>query len=447
MSTPAVRLANVATRRTRVALLGCGWGAYQFLKEIDHNKYKCFVVSPRNHMLFTPLLASSAVGTTNLRSICQPVRPLVQKKRGRYYEAKAIGIDKENQTITCETFGTTEKEHFDLKYDKLVIGVGFQANDFGIPEVGKYAMFMKETADAARLHEHILQRFEQASLLHIMDGDENLSPQEEEQIRRLLSFVIVGAGPTGVELSGELTDLLKKDIFKQYYFLKKFISVHLVDAAPTVLGPFQDSYLQQYAQRHLEKKQSVNIKLSEFVDTISESKITFKSGAAIEYGTLVWCAGIKPYPFIRGMDVAKNKQGSQLLTDAHLQVIGEEKIHAIGDCATIENNWLPQTAQVATQQAKYLAKEFNKADDKMHVRKPFQFNNMGMMANLGGLGAVIKAPVINRLTGFLAWVSWRSAYWSMQLSIRNRFMLATDWLGTSVFGRDLMRKGSISKMQ
>merc|ERR1719193_74002 len=399
-------------------------------------------------MLFTPLLASSAVGTTNLRSICQPVRPLVQKKRGRYYEAKAIGLNKDEQTITCETYADVgEDAVFDLKYDKLVIGVGFQANDFGIPEVGKHALFMKETADAARLHEHMLQRFEQAALLHIMDGDEHLSKEEEDQIRRLLSFVIVGAGPTGVELAGELTDLLKRDIYKQYHFLRKFITVHLVDAADTVLGPFQDSYLQKYAQNHLERKQNVHVMLSEFVDTISETKISFKSGKAIEYGTLVWCAGIKPYPFIRDLALKKNERGSQLLTDGHLKVSDESNIWAIGDCATIDNYWLPQTAQVATQQAKYLAHEFNKADDKMHVKKPFKFINLGMMANLGGSGAVIKAPVIQRITGYLGYLSWRSAYWSMQLSIRNRFMLASDWFGTMAFGRDLMRKGSISKMQ
>eukprot|EP00397_Hematodinium_sp_SG-2012_P011298 GEMP01011434.1.p1 GENE.GEMP01011434.1~~GEMP01011434.1.p1 ORF type:complete len:450 (-),score=87.89 GEMP01011434.1:1805-3154(-) len=429
--------------RSRLVILGSGWGAYRVLKNIDCTKYKCVVVSPRNHFLFTPLLSSAAVGTTALKSICQPVRPLCAKKNTKFYEAIAQSVDKIHKTVQCET---PDGQSFDLPYDKLVISVGFQANDFGIPEVAKYAHFLKDTADAAILHEHVLRKFETASTLHLLDGDERLSPEEEKKLRSSLSFVIVGAGPTGVELCGELSDFIRDDIFHMYSHLKDYIQVHLVDAQSVVLGPFQDEALQTYARKHLERKMQVNIHLSEFVSNITVDSISFKSGKTIDFGTLVWCAGIKPYPFTKALEVAKSKNGAQILVDGNLRVKNEESIFAIGDCSTIENYWLPQTAQVAKQQAGYLAKNLNSNVDTSQW-KPFSYFSLGVMANLGARTAVMKSPFVRRVTGFLGFLSWRGAYWSQQLSMRNRFLLACDWVGTTLFGRDLMRKGLGTKAQ
>lgn len=427
--------------RSRLVILGSGWSSYRLLKTIDGSKFKCVVVSPRNHMLFTPLLSQAAVGTTNVKSICQPVRPLCAAKNTRFYEARAQTVDKEKKLVHCIS---PDGQQFSLPYDKLVIGVGYTANDFGIPEVQKYAHFLKDTKDAAILHEHILRRFEHASTLHLLDGDEALSPEEDKELHKLLSFVIVGAGPTGTELAGELGDFIRADIFRQYPHFKSYIKVHLVDAAPVILGPFQDAGLQNYAKNHLETKMNVNVHLNEFVSTITPDTISFKSGKTIEFGTLVWCAGIQPIPFVRDLEVQKSKNGAQILTDECLRVKGEESIFAVGDAATIDNYWLPQTAQVAKQQGIYLGKKLNSNQDIQNW-KPFTFHSLGMMASIGGFNSVLKLPTSQRLTGIIAFLGWRGAYWSMQLSMRNRFLLFCDWMSTLIFGRDLMRIGKGSK--
>ena len=138
--------------RPKVVIVGTGWASFRVLADIDTKRNDVTVVSPRNHLLFTPMLASSALGTVNQRSICQPVRPLASKKDATYYESSVVGVDKEKRLVRCKTLGGQE---YDLPYDKLVVGFGFQPNDFNIPGVKENALFMKETADATRFKDHV----------------------------------------------------------------------------------------------------------------------------------------------------------------------------------------------------------------------------------------------------------------------------------------------------
>jgi len=407
---------------------------------MDCAKYSVSVISPRNHLLFTPMLASSAVGTVNQRSICQPVRPEVARKGARYYESRVTAIDKVAKKVHCESNLGTQ---YSLPYDKLVVGVGFQPNDFGVPGVKEHAHFMKETADAGRFKDHVLEKLEEASYMHAVDSQMDVSTAEEAQMRKALTFVIVGGGPTGVELAAELTDFLHKEGAKQYGHLKKYVSVHMFTY--DVLAPF-DKHIQDYAVGHLIKKQGVHMTLNAIVKKVEKEKIFVKTEGgsgpeiSIEYGTLVWCAGIKPHTFVSKLDVCLDDTQRQILVDSRLQVKGEEDIFALGDCATIQGYPLPQTAQVAKQEGMYLARYFNKGMPDEHP--PFKFQSLGMMAYLGGNNAVMaKLPGVSNITGFIAFMGWRWVYWGLQLSIRNRYMLSTDWLRTLVFGRDLTRFG------
>jgi len=411
------------------------------LSDIDPKKYDVSVVSPRNHLLFTPMLASSALGTVNQRSICQPVRPLVAKKEASYYESKVIGVDKENKEVICEPCRGSEKD-YRIPFDKLVVAVGFQPNDFNTKGVKQHALFMKETMDATKFKDHILEKLEEASYWHALDSDLQVSPEEEKKIKSLLTFVVVGGGPTGVELAGELTDFLMNEGCDLYGTVKDYITVHMITY--DVLNTF-DKELQEYAMGHLAKKQGVQIHLGAFVQEVGEDFVTAKMSneemVTFECGTLVWCAGIKPHKFIKDFNFPMNERGSQILVDGMMRVKGETDIYALGDCATIDGYWLPQTAQVANQQAQYLAKHLNaKTADQ------FEFRSKGMMAYLGGYNAIMsKLPGVNRITGFMAFMGWRFTYWFLQLSIRNRYMLSTDWLRTILFGRDLTRFGPASK--
>lgn len=426
--------------KERLVIIGAGWGGYRLLSDIDTNKYSVSVLSPRNHFLFTPLLCSAAMGVSDISSICEPVRPLCAQKHSKFYEGRAITVDTNTKTVHCRTL---DNRPFPLIYDKLVVACGFQANDFGIKDLDAYAFFMKETGDAQRVHDHILRQFEEASLIHILDGDENLSPEEEEQIRKTLSFVIVGGGPTGVEFSAELTDFLLNEISRTYPHLATYWKVRIIDALPSLLGPFQDKDLQEYARQHLITKQKVEVYLEEFVETVTVDNIKLKSGKSFDFSTLIWCAGIKPIPFVADLQFTKNERKTQLLTDGKLRVKDETDIFAVGDCGTIEDYWLPQTAQIAKNQAVYLAKSLNGP----HPEKAENFVNSdrGVLAYLGGTAAVYKAPgPIPNLIGCLGWFTWRSAYWSMQLSMRNRCHLAWNWCSNMVFGRDLNRVGMCS---
>jgi len=430
--------AVAGTEKPRLVILGTGWASFRVLCDIDSSKYNVYVVSPRNHLLFTPMLASSALGTVNQRSICQPVRPVAVKKKGQYFESKVRLIDKSTKKVHCVTHNGQE---YDIPYDKLVVGVGFQPNDFGIPGVKDHALFMKETNDATVFKDHVLQRLEEASYWHALDSNLEMSKEEEAKVKELLTFVIVGGGPTGVELAGELTDFLHTECAKLYGSLKDHISVHMLTY--DVLNMF-DKELQEYTVRHLGKRQGVHVHLGAFVNEVQKNKVIVKVGEkmdSIPYGTLVWCAGIKPHPFVKDYGFQMNERGTQILIDETLKVRGEEDIYAVGDCATIEGHWLPQTAQVANQQGQHLAKELNS-----NCMSPFKFKSKGMMAYLGGHNAIMsKLPGVSRLTGFVAFVGWRFTYWFLQLSIRNRYMLSTDWLRTILFGRDLTRFGPPSR--
>mmetsp|Transcript_9671 Transcript_9671/g.21578 ORF Transcript_9671/g.21578 Transcript_9671/m.21578 type:complete len:480 (-) Transcript_9671:79-1518(-) len=432
--------------RSRLVILGTGWASFRVLMHIDSKQFDVAVVSPRNHLLFTPMLPSSAVGTVNQRSICQPVRPLVAKKKARYYESQATKIDKANKKVHCLT---PMGHEYSIPFDMLVVGVGFQPNDFGIPGVKEHALFMKETEDARIFKDHILSKLEEASYMHALDSDMNLSEAEMEKIREILTFIIIGGGPTGVELAGELTDFLQAEGVAQYGYLKKWVTVHMFTY--DLLNTF-DTDLQEYALTHLRKKQGVQIHLGAFVQSVEKDVVHVKTSTgdihSIKYGTLAWCAGVKPHPFIRDYDFQMNDRGTQILTDKQLRVKGEQAIFAIGDCAAVEDYWLPQTAQVAKQQGIYLSRTLNNGEAVKGIAKPFVFKSLGMMAYLGGYNALLaKLPGLSNLSisGFLAFLGWRSVYWTLQLSLRNRFMLATDWLRTLLFGRDLTRFGPKSR--
>jgi len=441
--------------KPRVVVLGVGWAGHAFVKTIDTEKYDVVVISPRNYFLFTPMLASSAVGTVEFRSICESIR--ASNEYIDYIEAECDDIDTEHRTIRCKT---PNGNVFDMDYSYLIVSVGASINTFGTPGVKEYCHFLKDVDDARTLRRSILNKFEEA----------NIPGLSEEERARLLTFVIVGGGPTGCEFSAELSDFLRQDVKKHYPKLFSEVSVKLLNSGASILGQF-DSALQESALSSL-KKGKIDVVLNARVTNVTDKTITLKNGDEIPYGLAVWAAGNGVQPLVERIIERTPEQADakgRVFVDKWLRLRGGSSEFALGDCAVNPESPLPATGQVAAQQASYIARLLNRnvclaceipvhlpsgmsndvspeelvvigEKQKLKFAKPFEFLSLGIMAYVGQNRAVADVDAgdiqVGKLSGRLAFLLWRSVYLTKQVSTRNRVLVLFDWIKTQVFGRD-----------
>mmetsp|Transcript_5182 Transcript_5182/g.6338 ORF Transcript_5182/g.6338 Transcript_5182/m.6338 type:complete len:316 (+) Transcript_5182:474-1421(+) len=306
--------------------------------------------------------------------------------------------------------------------------------------------FLKHLFHARNIRNNIIDSFEKAAI-------PGTTSKERE---RLLSFVVVGGGPTSCEFVAELYDFVTNDVKKLFNDLVPFVKVTLVEAGPALLGPF-DKQLQSYTLG-LFGKRGVDVRLEcsvTSVESYEEEGFRFpprrailSDGSKLPFGTLVWSAGLKPVKFTDSLDnVLPKAQNGRILIDDFLRVKGHEgSIWAMGDAALNEENPMPQVGQVARQQGIYLAKVLN--NEQKDDEKPFRFFNLGSMASLGEMKGIydgskigVKGREINapKSAGFLAFLLWRSAYIGRQTSIQNKIMIPMHWLKSYLFGRDVSR--------
>ncbi|RZR84034.1 hypothetical protein BHM03_00010764 [Ensete ventricosum] len=427
--------------KPRVVVLGTGWAGCRFLKGLDAKLYDIVCISPRNHMVFTPLLASTCVGTLEFRSVAEPV--------SRIQSALAGSPD----------------SYFYLANYPLT---------FGIKGVQEHAMFLRELS------------YPPALLLSSM-----IAGISEEEKKRLLHCVVIGGGPTGVEFSGELSDFIMRDVRQRYSHVKDHIQVTLIEVhlrhlesmlviweeevadpffffseqANEILSSF-DIGLRQYATNHLTKS---GVRLVRgVVKEVLPEKILLSDGSCVPYGLLVWSTGVGPSEFVKTLDLPKSP-GGRIGVDEWLRVPSVEDVFALGDCAGFLEHTgkpvLPALAQVAEREGKYLANMFNeigKQDGgKAHsagnitLGEPFVYRHLGSMASVGRYKALVdlrqsKHDMLTSvaqdakgisMAGFISWFVWRSAYLTRVVSWRNRFYVAVNWTTTLVFGRDNSRIG------
>lgn len=410
------------TGREQLVILGSGWGSYSVLKNIDKRFYDVIVVSPRNHFLFTPLLCSTTVGTLEFRSIIEPIRNTGFRHADHFHLASASDIDMKNKKVKCKS--VLSESEYEIPYDKLVIGVGAMSNSFGITGVEKYAVFLKEVSDAREIRNRILKNFELAL-------EPGIDPAER---KRLLSTVIVGGGPTGVEFGAELYDFIVEDVSRLYKDLAKEVCVTLIEA-DKILSMF-DMGLRRYAERKIRQRDRFNLKQAA-VSVVTQYGVHLRGGGYVPCGLVVWSAGVAPRPFVRSLPVSKNQQG-QIITDKWLRVIDDpsQSVYALGDCADIMQLHLPTTAQVAERQGRYLARSLSSQSGK--EVQPFKYRSMGMLAYIGGYQALTDTPEA-KLKGFTSWVLWRSAYLTRLGSWRLRWQVPMDWMKAMFYGRDTSR--------
>ncbi|KAG2175574.1 hypothetical protein INT43_001221 [Umbelopsis isabellina] len=408
------------------------------MRELNRKDYEVLVVSPRNYFVFTPLLASTSVGTLEFRCITEPVRGY--SKNISFHQAWCDSIDLQNQVIRCTSnVEGNEGVEFTLDYDKLVIGVGSYSQTFGIPGVKEHGLFLKDVNDARLIRSRVVSCFEYASRPGITD---------EEKANKL-HFAVVGGGPTGIEFSAELYDFISSDMSRLYPQLMSQTRMTLYDVAPNILGSF-DSQLSEYALKKFNRK-GIQIKTKRHVLEVTKDNLIIDGEGKVPYGMLVWSTGLMQNPLIESItDLEKDKKSQRLLTDEKLHVLLKdskvplENVYALGDCATIDNLDLPATAQVANQKATYLSKVLNKQARKGadYAVEPFIFKNRGSMAYIGSSEALVDMSTVHqnaKRSGHLAWMLWRSAYLSMSVSLRNKMLIPLHWFLTWGFGRDISR--------
>lgn len=324
-------------RKPRVVILGSGWGAVSFIKTLSRevcSKYEFILVSPRNYFLYTPLLPAVATGTMEERSIVEPIRHITRGK-GQYFEAMCTRVDHENNTvIACYPDDAgNETACFKIPYDMLLLSVGAKNSTFGVKGVEENCFFFKTVEDAHRLRRHVAECFERASL-----------PQtRKEERERLLSFVIVGGGPTGVEVAAELHDMVNEDISHLYPELIPYTSIKVIDGNDYVLSAYHPR-ISHYTGDVLQKE-GVELVLNSRVKEIGSGRVTIQKTIGerhisdIEFGTCVWAAGISKNPLVAQLQEELEGQNHprSILTDGYMRVKGSNgRIWAIGDAAAIE---------------------------------------------------------------------------------------------------------------
>ncbi|KAL9622107.1 MAG: hypothetical protein Q9160_003450 [Pyrenula sp. 1 TL-2023] len=325
--------------KPKLVILGTGWGSIALLKTLRAGDYHVTVVSPSNHFLFTPMLPSATVGTLEFRSLVEPVRRIVQRIRGHFIKAEAIDVEFSEKLIeVAQTDACGNRVHFYLPYDKLVIGVGSTTNPHGVKGL-EHCNFLKSIDDARLIRNKVLHNLELACLPTTSD----------QERRRLLSFVVSGGGPTGVEFAAELYDMLNEDLLRSFpKILRNEVSVHVIQSRGHILNTY-DEALSEYAEQRLAHDQ-VEVLTNSRVKEVQSDRIVFtqrEEGKTVTkelpMGFCLWSTGVSPTDFSKRIteklgDYQTNRHAIE--TDTHLRVIGAPlgDVYAIGDCSTVQNN-------------------------------------------------------------------------------------------------------------
>lgn len=401
-------------------------------------------------MALTPLLASAACSIFSDRIAEEPVRR--RNKEFTKYQASVLSINFSAKEVKCRSAigsqrsgvsdgdggeGDVVRQEFVVEYDKLVLAVGCEVNTFGTPGVAENALFMKTVKDARTLRERILDCFEEASL-------PNLTPTQRKEI---LHFVIVGAGPTGVELAAEIDELVQDHLLAVYPHLKGDVTISLYDVADRVLGQFGEK-LSEYAMERFRAREGVRLCTGRHIESVEEKGLWVKEEGWMGCGVLVWATGNKACRLIREMEGVKKSDGGmeRILTDRHLRVlkpgkdgekptlVGNGTVFALGDAADIDDGSLPTTAEVAVQKAEWLAKYLNEEEEG----KGFEYKQKALVAYIGRGDGVIEGK--QDWTGASAWLAWRSGNLEWTRSWRRRAMIWVYWMFNMLDGREVARR-------
>ncbi|KAF3761248.1 FAD/NAD(P)-binding domain-containing protein [Cryphonectria parasitica EP155] len=422
----------VAKRANRkgVVIVGSGWAGATLSTALDEHKFKITIVSPEETTPYTPLLASAACGLYDFSIVETSIRH--QARDVRYIKASVEDVEFDSKTCKCmpafDEVADTAPQQFGLPYDYLILAPGCTNNTFGTPGVAENAMFVRTARDAKAIQTRIRDCFEIASIPGLSG----------EQIRDILHFVIVGAGPTGVEISSELSDLFHGDFARLYPHVKKHVRISVHDIAPNVLGGF-DQNLQEYAMESFDRR-DVEVVTGSHIEKVDSKAIYTKELGRIPCGAVIWSTGNKVTPLVENLRCKKSEHGlPRMLTDEFLRLKANKggimsDVFALGDAADIEGSSLPTTAEVACQKGKWLATAMN-AEFKESRVGHFEYKQAPIVAYLGHSDGVIAGK--SDYTGAEAWVAWRSKNFLWTRTWRQRVLVVVSWVLDRLTGRTI----------
>jgi NADH:ubiquinone reductase (H+-translocating) len=393
----------------RVVIIGGGFGGLNAARLLaDKKDLKVTLIDRTNHHLFQPLLYQVATAALSPGDIAVPIRGVFRKNSNILTVMGDVkSIDKDRREVL-----TADQVY---PYDYLIVATGARHSYFGKDEWEKYAPGLKTVSDALTVREKILCSLEQAEKI-------NDSLQRE----KYLNFVIVGGGPTGVEMAGAIAEIAKRTIIRDFKnFNASHTTVYLVEALPRILTMY-DEKLAEHAVEDL-KKLGVEVLLKKMVTGVDENGVTMGDDF-IPSVNIIWAAGNQVSNLIRTLNTETDKAGRAVVSP-DLTINGYDNIFVIGDAANYKNadgTVLPAIAPVAIQQGKYAAKVIREKIPPSE-RAPFKYSDRGNMATIGRAKAVAEIKGL-KLTGFIAWLAWSLVHVLFLIGFRNRFRVMAEWI-------------------
>lgn len=403
-------------QRPRVLVIGSGFGGLFATQALADADVEIIMVAKTTHHLFQPLLYQVATGILSPGEIAPMNREILAgQKNVRVLLSEVTAIDLAMKKVRAEALGTVSY----IRYDYLIVAAGAGQSYFGNDHFAVFAPGMKNLDDALELRARIFGSLEMAELT-----------EDEEQRQRLLTFVVVGAGPTGVEMAGQIRELTSHTVRNDYREIDPTKArVLLLDGAPKVLAPFGDN-LSGKAKAELERI-GVEVKLGALVTGLDANgldvKYTDGTTERIEAGCKVWAAGVAASPLgrmIADQSDAEVDRAGRVLVNKDCSVPGHPEVFVVGDMMNLDN--LPGVAQVAIQSARYVAKKIKGDLGGTPVTEPFKYFDKGSMAVISRFGAVMKTGKLEA-TGFFAWVSWLALHLLYIVGFKARLSTLLHW--------------------
>ena len=400
----------------KIIVIGGGFGGLSFLQKARKSKNEFILIDKTNHHLFQPLLYQVATAVLSPADITVPLRNLFKNdKNVKTILSEVKEINKEKKEVTLDNAEV-------INYDKLIVSAGSSYSFFGKNEWSKFAKGLKVINDALDIREKILKAFEKA---------EN---EKDERIRKkYLNFVIVGGGPTGVELAGSIAEIAYKNMTKEFRnFSSKDANIYLLEAGDRILPSYSENLAKKSYKYLIDL--GVKVMTKERVENIEEMKVTTNK-QVIDADNIIWAAGNEASPLIKHLDTETDNEG-RALVNRDCSIKEDNEVYVIGDAAnfiTASGESLPGIAPVAIQQGRYVAHNIKKNIEKEN-RKPFKYSDKGTMATIGRFKAI--GVVGNfELAGFTAWLFWSLIHLVYLIGYRSKILVAIEWIFAYFFNK------------